>query len=263
MGLKHDKDQLIHMPVSLSLCDCKVKQLLPVYLAVACSANHAVNNKMVTKLSLRDIIYTIGLKPRSGSGNINEQVAVAVKTLSELGYFSDAPDYFKGERLNTKTKYRYEVVKPMEAMTYMTIAPSDIYNLGGVIRGKYIVYANGKKRRIKFSYDTLLHVLFAIKWRILHSKSGVIFVSRKTLQEDTGVSPRTISEITNVLHKQKIIMKKLYDTSKTTICGDDSIVEKRQIAFYADYYDGSEAKIINEYEKYEELIKSKAVPTGN
>lgn len=262
MGLMQEEDRLIHVPVGLALYKGNERQILPVYIAVACSANHAVNNKMVTKLSLRDIIYIIGLTPKAGKGRVNDQVAVAVKALKDLGYFKDAPDYFKIGRLNTKTKYRYEVVKPMEAMTYMTIAPSDIYNLGGVIRGKYIMGANNKKRRIKFSYDTLLHVLFAIRWRILHSESGVIFVSRKTLCEDTGVSPRTISEITNVLHKQKIIMKKLYDTSETIICGDESKVEKRQIAFYADYYDGSEAKIINEYEKYENL-KSKAISVGD
>lgn len=223
MGLKYHKHHMILVPFSLIEIDRETRHALAVYLAIACKANYAVHDKMTTKLSLLDIIYTIGLTPKAGKGRVNDQVAVAVKTLKDLGYFEDAPDFVERGRLDMKGKYRYKVVKPKGAGTYATITPADIYSVAQITR-------NGD---VSFSYDALLRVLFAIKWQIEKDELGAALVTREKIKELTGVSVRAVTSITNELDDRLIIKKELYKTSEDGMWNN--------MAFYTNYYDNADA----------------------
>lgn len=257
MGLKEVKGNPIRVPIDLVFYDGNEKHLLSVYLAVACSANHAVHGKMVTKLSLRDIIYTMGLKPKRGKGGINEQVAIAVNKLRDLGCFKDAPDYFEHDYIGTKAKYRYEVAKPKEAKTYVTITTLEVFNAAQIVRNKDSEDESGNKLHVTFSYETLLRAMLLMKWKILRSKTGAIHVTRETLQELIDVSPYTITNITNALDKAKIIKKTLYTTREPISHGDEVEYKRHDVAFYTNYYGDVNGKINKEFERYEKYLKSK------
>lgn len=250
-----DKDRLIHVPKELILYDGEEKQLLPVYLAVACKANYSSNHKRVVKLSLRDIIYTMGLEPRRGKGNINEQVAIAANQLRELGCFKDAPDYFEHDYIDTKTKYRYEVVKPKKAKTYVTITPFEVLAVANIARNKSKYDDNGNRRRITFSYETMVRVLLTLRLKILDSKNNILLISREKLYELTGVTPQTITNITTELDKAGIIRKRVFDLHRDKTCEDGSVKrEKWQVAFYSNYYNVEAKAVYDAFKEYKDYI---------
>ena len=250
-----DKDRLIHVPKELILYEGKEKQLLPVYLAVACRANYSSNHKRIVKLSLRDIIYNIGFTPKSGKGKINEQVAVAVNKLRELGCFKDAPDYFEHDYIGTKTKYRYEVVKPKKAKTYATITPFEVLTVATIARNKSKYDDSGNKRRITFSYETMLRVLLVLRLKILDSKNNILLISREKLYELTGVTPQTITNITTALDKAGIIRKRVFDLYRDKASEDGTAKrEKWQVAFYSNYYNVEAQTVYEAFKEYKDYI---------
>lgn len=249
-----DKDRLVHVPKELILYDGEEKQLLPVYLAVSCKANYSSNHKRVVKLSLRDIIHTLGLTPKSGKGKINEQVVVAINKLRELNCFKDAPDYFEHDYIDTKTKYRYEVVKPKKAKTYVTITPFDVFTVATIARNKSKYDSNGKKRRITFSYETMLRTLLIIRLKIFSTEDKVILLTRDKLHNLVGVSPQTITDITNQLDKAGIIRKRVYNLSKEKVASGEIKKELWQIAFYSNYYNTTEKDVYETFCNYKDHI---------
>lgn len=249
------RDRLIHVPVDLILYKGSEKRILSVFVAVVCKANYADNGKKITKLSLQDIIYTMGLTPKRGKGGINEQVAIAVSKLKELGFFKCAPDYLTQNRIDAKSKYRYEVVKPKEAKTYMAITPFEVFMVAGIARNKSNVDSNGNKRRITFSYETMLRAILLIRMKIMEGKGNVLMITRDSLHKLVGVSPQTITDITNELDKAKIIRKRVYDLYRNKTCADGSIKrEKWQVAFYSNYYNTTEKDVYDAFNDYEVSI---------
>lgn len=229
------QSKVIRVPFGLVEVDKKTKHALAVYIVVACKAAYAVHDKMTTKLSLLDIIYTIGLTPKAGKGRVNDQIAIAVKTLRDLGYFEDAPDFIERGRLDMKRKYRYKVVVPTEIGSYVTITSNDIYKVAQATRDS--------EKKLTFSYDVALRVLFTIKWKVIKNKSRSTMLSREKISEIAGVSVGAVTAITNVLASNDVmVIKKWLHWN-----GD-----KHAIAVYANCYDKKSWEHINESIKHYE-----------
>lgn len=234
------KDGVIRVPYSLASCNCGVKRIVTVYMAIA---SYAGKSRRAV-LSLMDIIYTLGLKPKSGRGRINEQVAMAVNALRDLRFLEQAPEYTVGSKIVASRKYGF-LLAPVSTgcKTSTGITKGMFRMIIEVERGPVQIsdedseaseskVDDKKMMGYTFSAETAAKTMLAIREAIAVTKEGAAYISRSYLSEKVGISERKITDVTEYLHAMNLIMKR-------TICIFNAHGSPKRLTFYTNTY-GSE-----------------------
>lgn len=242
------KDGVIRVPYSLVSRNCDVKRIVTVYMAIA---SYAGKSRRAV-LSLRDIIYTLGLKPKSGRGRINEQVAMAVNALRDLGFLEQAPEYTVGSKIVASRKYGFllapvstgcktstgitkgmfrMIIEVERGSVQISDVPDDGFNKISDEDGESSESEVDDKKmmRYTFSAETAAKTMLAIREVIAVTKEGAAYISRSYLGDKIGISERKITDVTEYLHTMNLIMKR-------TICIFDAHGSPKRLTFYTNTY---------------------------
>lgn len=231
------KDSIIRVPYSLVFGDFGVKRIVTVYMAIASYAG----KERIAVLSLKDIIYTLGLKPKSGRGKINEQIAVAVNALRTLGYLEQAPEYAIGTKVTASKRYGFKLAPvPAGRKVSSGITKNMLRAINNIERyhGQYNDDTNSNKKIFSFSAETAAKTLFAIREVIAVVKGDAAYIPRKYLSRKVGVTENRITEVVAYLveeyliNKRSVFMIDLHDNLKrltfyTNTYGDNKEVTAR------------------------------------
>ena len=221
----------IWVPFDLALNHPEIYRGTMVYMAIASKTKKG----KVGVMSLEDIIYLIGMKPKAGTDGTNYKIAQTINQLRELGYLEMAPDYFAdGMRMKPKQNRGFKIPeRPKKSKDYAMVYQKAVRDFCNLARTAYYrVEGEEKDKQIRFSTDNAVHVYFFIRQRIFREKSNVAVIRRSAISEAVGIAACTVTEITTYLDTMNFIKKRnvfrkdgpddaVRETTFYTICSKD------------------------------------------